>query len=222
MLKGSLNYWGDVEYLVFSMATMAPSVLLPAALSSGRPWRQSYWLKLNVWVGILAAFGTYFGTGYFFELMGMRYKFPVHWTLGSDVVGRSGGRVPIFMYPLTHAYFMTYFTLLLVMERMIINRLRSGFLGRVMTVLALSYAVAFAETYIMAGGLISDFFAYDNRDRMLRVGSLGYASYFVVGLPMLRRVESNWSIEHVVVEALATCLMILILLEIWAKLVGPL
>ena len=77
----------------------------------------------------------------------------------------------------------------------------------------------------MASGLLSDLFAYGDRDRMLRVGSLGYASYFVVGLPMVQRIDArgeDWTLGRVVIEALATCIGILILLEVWAKVVGPL
>ncbi|KAH8651125.1 hypothetical protein BX600DRAFT_441566 [Xylariales sp. PMI_506] len=229
MLTGALRRWDDAGYLGFSLAAAAPSFLLPAALSlSGtnrRPWASRYWFKLHVWVAIMVFFGTYFGTHYFFDLMGMRYAFDVRWTLDSHVLGCSGQRVPVFMYPLTHAYFMTYFAALLVADRAIASRLRLGPAGRVVLVLILAYAVAFAETFFMASSLLSDLFAYQKRDRMLSVGSFGYATYFIVGLPSLRRMDADgevWTLERVVIEALAACMAILVLLELWAKVVGPL
>lgn len=232
--------------------------------------RTSYWIKLNIYIFILVLFGTYFGTHYFFDLMGMRYTFgdQLKWHFESDVLGRHGCApsllpspntgtkrqvVPLFMYPLTHAYFMTYFSLLIVLEDLLLQTLSSpvsklkgqsvwgGILKKFIKgsiVLGLSYALAFLETYIMASPLLEDLFRYKDRDRMLKVGSLGYAAYFVVGLPMVGRIDEDsdsdkngdaedgeskeWTLGRVVIEALATCMGIMCLLEIWGKLVGPL
>ncbi|KAK0614719.1 hypothetical protein B0T14DRAFT_528955 [Immersiella caudata] len=229
MMTGALHSWSDIEYLLFSTLVATPAVLAPIFFPghSARPspWWQSYWLKLNIWVAIVVGMGTYAGTAYFFDLMQMRYSFDVQWTFSSDVVGHSWQRVPVFIYPLTHAYFMTYFTVLMASESYLVKRfvLRS-FTARATVVVLLSYVVAFLETYFMASPLLSDFFAYKSRHRMLTLGSWGYASYFVVGLPMVQRIESgaSWTLERVVLEALATCMMILGLLEAWAKIVGPL
>lgn len=56
-------------------------------------------------------------------------------------------------------------------------------------------------------------------------GDLGYASYFVVGLPLVAAIdegELHWSLRRVLLQALATCMLVLCLLEAWTKLVGPL
>jgi len=231
MQTGVLRQWTDVEYLLFSVSAAAPSVLLPALLPSRpdrgrRPWYEAYHAKLHAWLAVVVAFGTYFGTHYFFDLMGMRYAFAgARWTLGAEVVGTSGQGVPLFLYPLTHAYFATYFAALLVAERAVVGWLRPGSVVRAAVVLALAYAVAFAETFFMASPLLADVFAYDNRERMLGVGSFGYASYFAVGLPMVRRIDGcgkSWGLERVLIEALATCMMIMVSLEMWAKFIGPL
>ncbi len=235
MTTGILRRWNDADYLIFSTAVASPAVLLPALLCPGgpklqqHPWWNSYWFKLNIWVAIVVCFGTYFGTAYFFDLMGMRYAFDVRWGFSSDVVGQSRQQVPVFMYPLTHAYFMSYFTGLLVAERGILRLLRlgssPGFVARGLVVIVLAYGLAFIETYLMASPLLADLFSYQRRDRMLSIGSMGYAAYFVVGLPMVRRIDSrnrNWTLDRVVIEALATCMAILVLLEAWAKLMGPL
>ncbi|MBC8073550.1 MAG: hypothetical protein IAG13_34835 [Deltaproteobacteria bacterium] len=222
VLSGVLRGWDDAHYLLFSCACAAPAAAGPL-LVRGRGERAPYWLKLNVWVAIVVAFGTYFGTHYFFDFMGMRYAFPAAWTLQSEVLGHSGQRVPVFMYPLTHAYFMTYFTVLVVVDRTLRTRFDPGPLGRALIVAVLSYALAFAETFFMATELMRDLFAYEHKDRMLAVGSFGYAVYFVIGLPMVRRIDEHaerWSMGRVVIEALGTCMAIMVLLELWTRLVG--
>jgi len=77
----------------------------------------------------------------------------------------------------------------------------------------------------MASPLLEGVFAYESRERMLKVGSAGYSVYFVVGLPMARRIDADgerWTLGRVVVEGLATSMMVLLGLEAWAKVVGPL
>ena len=198
--------------------------LLHLRLDGGRRRRPAYWLKYNVWIAIVVTFGTYVGTAYFFDLMGMRYAFPTALHLESPVVGRSGSIVPLFMYPLTHAYFMTYFVVLAVAWRTIRSTLRLRRLGTVLSLCVLAYALAFAETFFMATDLMSDLFAYEQRDQMLWLGSFGYAAYFLVGLPMVTRIDADerWTMGRTVLEALATCMGILVLLEVWAQVVGPL
>lgn len=242
MRTGILRTWSDWEYMAFSLTVAAPSLFVPAFLqrstmSSGKLSRKKmpYYLKLNLWIFILVLFGTYFGTHYFFDLMGMEYTFGERctWHLESDILGQHGlGHgsarqvVPLFMYPLTHAYFMSYFCLLIVLEKTVQNWvgfLRTTKLGRWLLVLGLSYGLAFAETYVMASPLLEDLFRYRSRERMLKVGSLGYAAYFVAGLPMVKRIdrEEDWGTGRVVVEALGTSMGIMVLLEVWAKVVGP-
>ncbi|KAG8665545.1 hypothetical protein FPOAC2_10619 [Fusarium poae] len=227
MLSGIMHQWNDIDYLLFSIAVATPPILFPALLSKkiGRPWYRRYWFKLNVWVAVMVCLGTYFTSHYFFDLMGMRYKFPCKWNFSSGVVGRTGGQVPVFLYPLTHAYFMTYYTVLMVLKKEIVQRLRPGRFGRVVVIVALSYGVALGETFFMASPLLSEWFYYEKRDRMMTVGSVGYMAFFVTGLPMVGRVDGkgeDWPLSRVVIEALGTFMSILVLFEVWAKVVGPL
>jgi cycloeucalenol cycloisomerase len=230
MLTGWILTWSEATYLVFSVAVAAPVVVGPWLLhrryGDGTPVIASFWFKLNVWIAIVVAFGTYFGTHYFFDLMGMRYAFPVQWTFSSDVVGRASGKVPVFMYPLTQAYFITYFVGLGVLWRFLRTRLGLQRAGSFIALLVLSYGVAFGETFFMANDMMSDLFAYADRTRMLALGSLGYMVYFVIGLPIVYRLDEDperpWPLRRVVVEALATCMIIMVTLELWAKLAGPL
>ncbi len=230
MVTGWVFALGDVGLMVFSVGVAAPTILAPALLPSDtkRPWWRSYWLKLNVWSAILVFGGTYFGTAYFFDLMGMRYGFDVTWTLESPVVGRHGGSVPLFMYPLTQAYFVSYFVLLTVGFRRVGSRL--GLLGRALAVLGLAYAIAFAETLAMANPLMEQAFSYADQSRMLWLGSWGYAVYFIVGLPMAFAIDEpteheaapDWPVHRVALHALAAYMLILGGLELWAQLIGPL
>ncbi|KAM7185861.1 Cycloeucalenol cycloisomerase [Naviculisporaceae sp. PSN 640] len=242
MHTGILRSWSDCEYMAFSLAVATPSLLVPAFFQQSRvnngaakAKKLPYFLKLNLWISILVIFGTYFGTHYFFDLMGMEYTFGERctWHFESDVLGQHGAGfgtprqvVPLFMYPLTHAYFMSYFSLLVVMEQTLhdsMGFLRTTKLGRGLLLLGLSYGLAFAETFVMASPLLEDLFRYRSRERMLKVGSLGYAAYFVVGLPMLKRIDrgEDWGIDRVVMEALGASMGIMVLLELWAKVVGP-
>jgi cycloeucalenol cycloisomerase len=226
---GWIHAWGDGGYLAFGFVAAAPAMLGPLLLRSrperDQPFWRSYWFRFNVWCFVLVAFGTYFGTGYFFDLMGMRYGFPDAWTLQAEVVGRGDGTVPVFMYPLTQAYFVTYFAVGVVVLRGLRRRFGLGRVGSAVVVAVLAYTTAFAETFFMANEQLAAYFSYADRDRMLTLGSFGYAIYFVVGLPMVYRMDedgSRWPLPRVLLEALATCMMILVGLELWAKLVGPL
>ncbi|KAK4205114.1 hypothetical protein QBC40DRAFT_325786 [Triangularia verruculosa] len=232
VLTSSLQNWTtNAHYLSFSLFAASPPLLLPflfpsrPAASDNHPtgrrrFQSSYALKFNVYIAVLVFFGTYFGTAYFFQLMSMRYTFPAHLvTLDSDILRRQEmQQVPVFLYPLTHAYFCTYYALLLVLYDYVNPK---AFWSRSVTVLGLSYVLAWAETWFMASDLMNEWFAYGDRSRMLRVGSWGYASYFVVGLPMLRRLSGEWGWERVVIEAGGCCMGIMVLLEVWGRLVGP-
>lgn len=226
---GWIHTWGDRGYLLFSLVLGATAIVgpwwWPGRPDRHRPPWQCWWLKLNAWVAVLVAFGTYFGTHYFFDLMGMRYGFPVTWTLQAEVVGKSSQTVPVFMYPLTQAYFVTYFVAAPIALRRLEGALGRGVLVRALLVLGLGYGIAFMETLTMANESLSAYFAYADRDKMLAFGSLGYAAYFVVGLPLVCRIDENeprWPLSRVLLEALAASMLILVLLEVWATVVGPL
>lgn len=228
MLTDRLAIWEDAQLLVFCTLVAAPSVFVPAMALPRSTQQWPYWLKLNVWVAIVVFFGTYFGTHYFFDFMKMRYTFGgVKWTFDSPL-GRSGQHVPIFMYPLTHAYFMTYYVVLMMAERISLDllphHLSKSVITRAVITLVLSYALAFLETFAMAVDIMAPYFAYRDRHRMLMLGSWGYASYFVVGLPMVRCIDADgeWSMGRVVLQAAGSCMGILVLLEVWTHIVGPL
>lgn len=267
MATGALLRWGDLGFLAFSVAVSAPLVIIPAACHrrvpalAATPWHRSYWFKFNLWIFLFVWIGTYFLTHYFFDVLGMRYAFPTRYTLDAALVGKGDGSVPIFMYPLTQAYFVSYHAGMLVVLRRLHRALGLGNLSQGtataaanhlspetaappahhlshgtsrwprrlllgLAALALAYAVSFGETLFMASDLISDLFWYADKPRMLRYGSLFYACYFLVSLPLLYPMDEPpgpaYSPGRAALEALAAGMLVFMILDALALALGPL
>ena len=243
MLGGLVPRWGDGELLIFSVAVAAPLLVVPALRQrdvpalAATPWTRSYWLKFNLWIFICVWIGTYFLTHYFFDVLGMRYAFHARWTLDAALVGQGDGTVPVFMYPLTQAYFVSYHAGMLVVLRRIRRALDLDHLSPgtarwprrlllALATLALADGVAFAETLFMASDSIADLFWYADKPRMLRYGSLFYACYFLVSLPLLARMDEPpgpvYSPGRAALEALAAGMLVFMILDALALLLGPL
>lgn len=235
MLTGALKRWDDGDFMLFSVAVSAPLLVIPAVLHrrvpalAATPWYASYWFKFNLWIFLFVWVGTYFLTHYFFDVLGMRYAFPTRWTLDAALVGTGRGEVPVFMYPLTQAYFVSYHAAMLVALRRLHRALAPGPARRLALAVAtivLAYAVAYAETLFMASDLISELFWYADKPRMLRWGSLFYACYFLVSLPLLYPMDEPPRPRHTTgraaLEALAAGMLVLMILDALALLLGPL
>jgi cycloeucalenol cycloisomerase len=121
---------------------------------------------------------------------------------------------------------MTYHVVMVVVLRHLSARFGLGRIARAGVIIGLAYSVAFAETFFMAIPQLADVFVYLDRTRMLLVGSLFYACYFVVSVPMISRVdeppEQRWPMRRVAIEALATAMIVLVLLDGWALVLGRL
>lgn len=233
MLTGLYRSWDDPGYMLFGIAAAAPAVLIPYLRPHvdelQRPFWDTTWFRMNLWVAVLVWFGSYFGSHYFFDVLGMRYAFPTSWNLQAEVVGQSTGEVPLFLYPLTQAYFLTYHVGMSVLYRWLRTRFGLRGVGRAIAVFVLAYAVAFAETFFMAIPALEDVFSYPDRTRMLTIGSLFYASYFVVSLPVFARLDEGpqgerqpWTLLQTLGSSLAVSMVVLILLDLWALIVGRL
>ncbi|MFV8753722.1 hypothetical protein ACNOYE_24470 [Nannocystaceae bacterium ST9] len=228
MLAGLYRGWSDLAYMTFGLAAALPLIVVPwlrpaAADRDRRPWQTS-WFRMNLWVAILVWFGSYFGSEYFFDVLGMRYEFPTTWNLDAALVGSGSDEVPLFLYPLTQAYFMTYHVVMTVLYRRMQARWSLGPLTRVALIAGLAYAVAFAETFFMAIPALRDVFSYPDRGRMLMIGSLFYASYFVISLPVFSRIDEGrpWTIGDTIGSSLAVCMGVLIVLDGWTLMFGRL
>jgi cycloeucalenol cycloisomerase len=232
MKSGIGGRWGDLPLNLLMLAIFAPLLVVPALLRDetglGRRWYQTYWFKLNLWIGIFAAIGSYFGSEYFFDVLGMVYNYPqLHWRFDSVLLGSGTQTVPLIMYTSAHFYFVTYHTGAVVVMRRVRT---SRWLGRPwlwpLTVMGAAYFFAWAETFFMTDPSIAAQFYYRDLPRMLRWGSLFYACYFFVSFPMIYRLDEgpddNWSLGRTAVEALAAGMLVLLLLDNVTRFVGRL
>jgi cycloeucalenol cycloisomerase len=216
-------------------------VLLPAWLRrrAAIPWQRSYWLKLNVYMAVWVFYATYFHTEYFFEVLGLRYRFPavtLHFDsvlVGPDeaTAAASFQKVPVGMYLNTMAFFLVYHTLAVVCMR----RVRSATLALspgaqrlawVAIVAAAALFFAWAETRLYITDEAEANVWYVDLARMLRLGSLFYALYFVVSFPNVYRLDEQpgqapWTLPRTVLEASFVAITSLLLLDLWARVVGP-
>ncbi|MFT5033867.1 MAG: cycloeucalenol cycloisomerase, partial [Bacteroidia bacterium] len=65
---------------------------------------------------------------------------------------------------------------------------------------------------------------YVDLERMLKWGSIYYAMYFIVSFPNVFRLDEqgrDWTLGRTVMEACAVSAISLLLLDLWALLLGP-
>jgi cycloeucalenol cycloisomerase len=216
-------------------------VLLPAWLRRGAPvrWRQSYWLKANVFMAVWVFYATYFHTEYFFALLGLRYRFPdVALTFDSALVGPDEAtaaatfqKVPAGMYLNSMAFFLVYHSAAVVCMRRVATALPAArpFARR------LAWAAIVAATALLFAYLETRLYITDEAEAnvwyvdlaaMLRFGSVFYAMYFLVSFPAFFRLDERpdqppWSVSRCVIEASFVAITSLLLLDLWGRFVGP-
>lgn len=216
-------------------------VFLPLWLrrDSGVPWRDSYWFKLNVYMTVYVFFATYFHTEYFFDILGMRYHFPqVTWYADSFLLGpdeasalQSFKKIPVGMYFNAIAFFMVYHTASVVCLRRI-RTLTSDSPAPVrhvlwiITVAVTAFFFAWAETFFYINSAATANVWYVDKARQLGIGSVCYALYFLVSFPNVYRLDENtsgerWSLARCVIEASFVSMLVLLLLDLFAWVVGP-
>ena len=216
-------------------------VALPAWLRRGRaiPWHRSAWFKLNLYMAVWVFYATYFHTEYFFEVLGLRYRFPAvtlyfdSVLLGPDeaTAAASFQKVPVGMYFNSIAFFLVYHTAAVVCMRRVWGAARRfGSFARRLAWLAIVLAAAlffaWAETRLYITGEAAANVWYVDLRRMLRLGSVFYALYFVVSFPNVYRLDERpdappWTLSRTVVEASFVAMTSLLLLDLWARFVGP-
>jgi cycloeucalenol cycloisomerase len=216
-------------------------LLLPAWLRrrSGPPWYQSYWFKFNVYMTVWIFYATYFHTEYFFEVLGLRYRFPqVDLYFDSALVGpdeaiAGGGfqKVPPGMYLNAIAFFIVYHTMAVVGMRRVRTMTLAWSAGAqrfawVAIVLATALFFAWAETKLYITESAAANVWYVDLPRMLRWGSVFYAMYFVVSFPNVYRMDEavdgpRWTTSRTVIEASFVAMLSLTLLDLWARFLGP-
>ena len=223
---------GEWGFLAIGLAVALPLVLVPALIRDerplGRPWYRTYWFKANLYIAIFNFAANYFGSEYFFDVLGMVYDYPmIELNLDASLVGSGEQKVPVIMYLLTQAYFMTYHTTaVVVLRRIRTSRLRIGPVLWPILILIIAYFWAWMETKAMANPWIESQFYYKDMERMLAYGSLFYALYFIASFPLFYQLDeerdSNWSLTLTAGTALAAGMIMMFLLDFAAAIFGPL
>ncbi len=230
------NFWHITQNLImwFPFCVILPWVL---RRNSGVPWQQSYWFKLNLYMAVFIFFCTYFHTEYFFDVLGLRYRFnDVSLYFDSVLVGPDEAtalaqhkKVPPGMYLNSIAFFIVYHTAAVVLMRRI-RSMTEGWGGAmkriawVVIVAATALFFAWAETYFYITDDAAANVWYVDLERMLKWGSIYYAMYFIVSFPNVFRLDeeqNNWSLSRTVLEACAVSAISLLLLDLWALILGP-
>ena len=209
-------------YVCFPMALVY--VLFPWAFGLGTRSTEDnqldYYLKANIWLGILSYVGSFYWTHYFYTLLGAKYTFdspPAHRL----------NDVPIPMYFAAHAYFCFYHTLTNMLIRRVRNSdlfkrsdenhrllLNASFIGLI------AYITAFMETKTIEG---FEYWEFENREKALVVGSCVYMIYFIVSFPMFLRVDESaarWTTSEVLMDSLGCCMLVTIMLDWWKLIFG--
>lgn len=223
---------GEWGFMAIGLAVALPLVVVPALIRDesplGRRWYQAYWFKANLYIAIFNFAANYFGSEYFFDFLGMVYDYPmIELNLDATLVGSGEQRVPVIMYLLTQAYFITYHTsAVVVLRRIRTSRLPIGPILWPILLLVVAYFWAWMETRMMANPWIEAQFYYKDMGRMLAYGSLFYSLYFVASFPIFYQLDeerdANWSLTITAAAACSAGLIMMFLLDFAAALFGPL
>jgi len=223
---------GEWGFMAIGAAVALPLFLVPALIRDeralGRRWYQTYWFKANLYIAIFNFAANYFGSEYFFDILGMVYDFPMlELTLDSTLVGSGDQTVPVVMYLLTQAYFMTYHTTaVIVLRRMRTSRVPIGAVLWPALLLVVAYLWAWMETKAMANPWMEAQFHYRDMQRMLTYGSLFYSLYFVASFPIFyhldERRDTSWSLTVTAAAGCTASMLMMLLLDFAAAIFGPL
>lgn len=233
MIMGWQKSFSDMGLLLLSVFVAAPAFLVPLIIAqkyTDKPWYESYWFKANLYLAIFGFFGNYFGSEYFFDVLGMVYNFPNATTrLDSALLGTGVQTVPVIMYTLTHVYFMTYHATGNIALRRLSNAVGNKtllfFLFPVF-IFVIGYCWAWAETKAMANPLMAGLFYYQKMDVMLAYGSAIYATYFLASFPIYYFMDEDrekpWNTWQVMAAAMSASMITFYLLDFAAHKVGHL
>ena len=228
MFTGWVYTFTDLQLLIHAAIVFLPLFVIPLFLrkDSGVPWHQSYWFKANLYIFVFSFFGNYFGSEYFFDVLGMVYNFP-HATTNFDasLLGSGEQRVPVIMYAYTQAYFITYHTsAIIVMRRVMNSKLPMKAALFLPLAFIVGYMWAWMETKAMANPLIQASFYYEKMDIMLAYGSIIYATYFIASFPIFYYLneKTKWDNWKVIAGGMSASMLTFYLLDFSAHLIGRL
>ena len=227
MVTGWVKIWGDVGFMFQACVVALPFFLYPLFFRhEDTPITDTYWFKANVYMFTFSIFGNYFGSEYFFDVLGMVYNYPtIHWNFDSALLGTGTQKVPVIMYLLSHAYFMTYHSsAVVVLRRFKTSGAPLMIVLFPLVVFAVGYFWAWAETKAMANPMIEEQFYYKDKARMLAYGSIMYACYFIASFPIFyyldEKKKSRWNLWVVIAAGLSASMLTMYLLDFWTKYIG--
>jgi len=197
MATQAFAHWGDLGHMMLGVGLIVPLYIAPRFAPDGG----QYLWRFNLWIGFYSLLQVYFGSALFFDVLHMQYHFPVTWILN---------RTPLFLYPMTIAYFTTYYVVMSLLWRAVPSSMKWPAL------LLLGYAVAFAETGGMANPWMRDYFSYGDKWFVLSRGSAAYGSIFALSLPFVFQLDGKASWSKIVLEVLAVNMAALCVYEVWA------
>ncbi len=221
-------------------------VILPWFLrrNSGVPWNRSFWFKFNVYMFWWVFLATYFHTEYFFEVLGLRYRFPhVTMYLDSALVGPDEStalatyqKVPPSMYMNAIVFFAVYhITAVIVMRRIRTTTFNwssaaARFIAWCVIVALVAAFWGWGETYMYFVMIAHPDDPsqmnvwYENLHNMLWVGSWFYGLYFIVAFPNVYRMDEEkvgerWTIRRVFVESSFVGMITLLLIDLATRVI---
>lgn len=227
MAMGWVKVWSDTGFMFQACVVALPLFVYPWLFrKENTSMTETYWFKANLYIFVFSFFGNYVGSEYFFDVLGMVYNYPtIQWNFDTALVGTGEQKVPVIMYLLTHAYFMTYHTsAVVVLRRIKTSAVPFMWLLFPAMIFVIGYCWAWAETKAMANPMIEESFYYKDKARMLAYGSIMYAFYFVASFPIFYFLDEDknkkWSLWVVIAAGLSASMLTLYLLDFWTKYVG--
>lgn len=200
--------WGDLGHMILGVGLGLGPVVLPLLFGKG-----AYALRAIAFLVTMAVLQNHFGSWFFFHSLGMQYHFPVTWIVN---------RVPIFLHPLTIAYFSMYYTVMQLGLGAFDRKFSTAPTVARWTVIAvLSYAMAFGETFVMDVSLIQQYFSYADRGRALWLGSIAYGTLFVWSFPVYYALNEKTEWRPYLWRLLGCNMGILICYEVYGFVMGP-
>lgn len=239
--RTGLSTSGDWGNLLGGFMVWLPfCVLLPMYLRRGHPlpYRQQWWFKCQLYLAVVIFFLTYFGTEYFFDTLGMRYRYPNQtWYFDSVLLGPDQAtalsqdkRVPLGMYPISVGFFTVYHIGAFVVMRRIYRMgqamgLTAGKLAFIVGLLVTAFFWAWLETMIFVNGPKGGYSWYEDLNRQLAIGSWLYAIGFFWTFVSLYWLDERpnyrpWNIYRVCMEATAMCMGVLLAGDLWSMAFG--
>jgi cycloeucalenol cycloisomerase len=221
---------GDAASIVFGLVIASPYLIVPAlrAPKTQGHWTDAYWFKANVFVFLVNFSGNYFVSEYFFDVLGMIYHYPnLELVAGAALVGSGEQSVPVLMYFMTQATYMTYHTTAVIVMRRVLT---SGIPGKLVVLMLLSavlaYAWAWTETMSFANAALEGSFRYEDKDAMLKYGSIVFGIMLLPSFPIFylldEKKERRFSLGHAAAAGLAASWLGLFLTDLCTHVVGTL